>query len=181
MSPLSLDKNHSCGGGGAPQAASSRAALAERTHLKETAGAPASSLSFPIGSAAKIAHGEQDEQLSPPSHCMENESASSTSLDADDEADTGPPADTAELPSTPSFAPVYPPNHRWLVDSREGGSLQQRLETMPEEAHEPFGHGTTQDRQWRVNGSTAAHRRPAMPSVGEARGSLELAAWPPGG
>lgn len=140
MSTLSLDKNHSCGGGGAPQAASSRAALAERTHLKETAGAPASSLSFPIGSAAKIAHGEQDEQLSPPSHCMENESASSTSLDADDEADAGPPADTAELPSTPSFAPVYPPNHRWLVDSREGGSLQQRLETMPEEAHEPSTH-----------------------------------------
>jgi hypothetical protein len=111
--------------------------------VMSTSTGQASSVPIPISPAGKPGCDERGGLCSPSLQCGGNDSATSTSLDADDEADAGPPADTAELASTPSSAPVYPAGHRWLVESHEGDSPLQRINTLQREsAHAVPTHDT---------------------------------------
>lgn len=138
MRMLSLDKEgHSNG----PQQAACTGAAPTASASPHTSAALTTSAPILVSGSQKAMSLEDGEAFfSPPSRCTGNDSATSTSLDADDEADAGPPADTAELPSTPSSAPLYPAGHRWLVESHEGDSPLRRVDTMREEASTAAPH-----------------------------------------
>ncbi|KPA84905.1 hypothetical protein ABB37_01357 [Leptomonas pyrrhocoris] len=109
---------------------------------------------------------EHGELVSSTPRCGEHNSASSTSLDADDEADAGQPADTAELASTPPSALVNSSGHRWLMEPHVGESPLRRLRSAHEaEAedtrdtstpgpHVPLPHSSSAE-QPQANGSLA--------------------------
>ncbi|KPI90123.1 hypothetical protein ABL78_0768 [Leptomonas seymouri] len=133
-----------CGGDDGVPRAETRAGISRGScGLCDTPDVPLHAGPIPVHSSGKLGCNEPNGLLSPAVRCDENKSASSTSLDADDEAEAGPTAETSGMTFTPSSALVFLTGPRWLVESNDGDALLQQLGTVQgEEPHAVSTPGT---------------------------------------